>query len=80
MAGKIALNLGGGAARGFAHVGALRALTENDIQVTQLIGVSMGSIVGGIYSVTPDVDFLEKRLTPLGLCWLTRRGRNRTAP
>lgn len=65
MAGKIALNLGGGAARGFAHVGALRALTENDIQVTQLIGVSMGSIVGGIYSVTPDVDFLEKRLMQL---------------
>lgn len=65
MAGKIALNLGGGAARGFAHVGALRALTENDIQVTQLIGVSMGAIVGGIYSVTPDVDFLEKRLMQL---------------
>lgn len=65
MAGKIALNLGGGAARGFAHVGALRALTENDIQVTQLIGVSMGAIVGGIYSVSPDVDFLEKRLMQL---------------
>ena len=36
MAGKIALNLGGGAARGFAHIGALRALTENDIRVKRL--------------------------------------------
>jgi len=62
MAGKITLNLGGGAARGFAHVGAIRALTENDIQIQQLIGVSMGAICGGIYSVMPDVDFLEKRL------------------
>lgn len=65
MAGKIALNLGGGAARGFAHVGALRALTENDIRVTHLIGVSMGAIVGGVYSVMPDVEFLHKRLKQL---------------
>ena len=65
MAGKIALNLGAGAARGFAHVGALRALTENDIKVTHLIGISMGAIVGGIYSVMPDVEFLHKRLLQL---------------
>jgi len=62
MAGKISLNLGGGAARGFAHVGAIRALIENDIQFDFLVGISMGSIAGGIYSVMPDIDFLEKRL------------------
>lgn len=65
MPGKISLNLGGGAARGFAHVGALRALIENDIKFDFLVGISMGSIVGGIYSVMPDIDFLEKRLKQL---------------
>lgn len=65
MAGVISLNLGGGAARGFAHIGAIRALTENDIRIKQLIGISMGSIVGGVYSVMPDVDFLEKRMKQL---------------
>lgn len=65
MAGKVSLNLGGGAARGFAHVGAIRALVENDVHFDLLVGISMGSIVGGIYSVMPDVDFLEKRLKQL---------------
>lgn len=65
MPGKISLNLGGGAARGFAHVGAIRALVENDIAIGHLIGISMGAICGGIYSVMPEVDFLEKRLKQL---------------
>ena len=65
MAGSISLNLGGGAARGFAHIGAIRALTENDIPINQLIGISMGAICGGVYSVMPEVDFLEKRMKQL---------------
>jgi NTE family protein len=65
MAGSISLNLGGGAARGFAHVGAMRAIIEQDIRIDLLVGISMGSICGGIYSVMPDVDFLEKRLLQL---------------
>ncbi len=65
MPGKISLNLGGGAARGFAHVGAIRALVEHGVHFDYLVGISMGSICGGIYSVMPDVDFLEKRLKQL---------------
>lgn len=65
MAAEITLNLGGGAARGFAHVGAIRALVENDITFTRIIGVSMGSICGAVYSFMPDPDFLEKRLKQL---------------
>lgn len=65
MPGKISLNLGGGAARGFAHVGAIRAMVEHDIHFDFLVGISMGAICGGIYSVMPDVDFLEKRLKQL---------------
>jgi NTE family protein len=65
MAGYITLNLGGGAARGFAHIGAIRALVENDICIGQIIGVSMGAICGAVYCFMPDVDFLEKRLKQL---------------
>lgn len=65
MAGSISLNLGGGAARGFAHIGAIRALKEHDIRFDHLIGISMGAICGGVYAVMPDVDFLEKRLKQL---------------
>ncbi|MFZ5629164.1 MAG: patatin-like phospholipase family protein [Spirochaetota bacterium] len=65
MAARITLNLGGGAARGFAHIGAIRALVENDIVFDRIIGVSMGSICGAVYSFMPDVDFLEKRLKQL---------------
>lgn len=65
MAGRITLSLGGGAARGFAHIGAIRALVEHDIRFDHLIGISMGAICGAVYSVMPDVDFLEKRLKQL---------------
>ncbi|GAB4422940.1 MAG: patatin-like phospholipase family protein [Turneriella sp.] len=65
MAARITLNLGGGAARGFAHIGAIRALVENDIMFERIIGISMGSICGAVYSFMPDVDFLEKRLKQL---------------
>lgn len=61
----ISLNLGGGAARGYAHIGAIRAITENRIPFTHLVGVSMGAIVGAVYAVTPDVDFLENRMVEL---------------
>jgi NTE family protein len=65
MAARITLNLGGGAARGFAHIGAIRALVENDIVFDRIIGVSMGAICGAVYSFMPDVDFFEKRLKQL---------------
>ncbi|MBV6494652.1 MAG: hypothetical protein LDLANPLL_02686 [Turneriella sp.] len=60
--GKIALNLGGGAARGFAHVGVIRALVENDIRISHIVGISMGAIVGSMYAVMPDIEFLHKRM------------------
>jgi len=65
MAARITLNLGGGAARGFAHIGAIRAIVENGIGIERIIGVSMGAICGAVYSFMPDVDFLEKRLKQL---------------
>lgn len=44
---RIGLALGGGAARGWAHIGVIRALAERDIQPDLVVGTSVGSIVGG---------------------------------
>lgn len=60
---KIALALGGGAARGLAHVGVLRVLAENDIPVHMIVGTSIGAMVGGLYACTGDIDLTERRLT-----------------
>jgi len=44
---QVALVLGGGAARGWAHVGAIRELAERGIAVDMVTGTSVGAIVGG---------------------------------
>lgn len=48
---KIGLVLSGGGAKGLAHVGVLKVLEELDIRPDYITGVSMGSIVGGLYSI-----------------------------
>ncbi len=47
---KVALVLSSGSSRGMAHVGAIRALLENDYQITSIAGTSMGAIIGGMYA------------------------------
>jgi NTE family protein len=47
---KIGLALGGGAARGFAHVGVLQVLEENGIKPDLVVGTSAGSLVAAIYA------------------------------
>ena len=53
---RIGLVLGGGGARGSAHVGVLKVLEEMRIPIDYITGTSMGSIVGGLYAsgFTPD--------------------------
>jgi NTE family protein len=53
---KIGLALSGGAARGMAHVGVLRALVENGIPIDCIAGTSAGSIVGGAFAAGLSVD------------------------
>ncbi|MBP1849970.1 patatin-like phospholipase family protein [Rhizobium halophytocola] len=55
---KIALALGGGAARGWAHIGVLRALDEAGIEVSMIAGTSIGALVGGCY-LAGKLDELE---------------------
>lgn len=47
---KIALALGGGAARGFAHVGVIKALEAQGIVPDIIVGTSAGSVVGALYA------------------------------
>lgn len=62
---KVVLTLGAGAARGFAHIGVLKCFEENKIPIDMIIGVSMGAIVGSIYSVIPESDYVRDRLIRL---------------
>src|SRR5271170_8399173 len=54
----IGLVLGSGAARGFAHIGVMRALQAHGITPDIIVGTSMGALVGGCYA-TNQLDTLE---------------------
>jgi NTE family protein len=54
----IGLALGGGAARGFAHIGILRTLIANGIRPDIVVGTSIGAVVGGCYA-SGHLDALE---------------------
>jgi NTE family protein len=47
---KVALVLGGGAARGFAHIGVLKVLEMNNIKADMIFGTSAGSFIGSLYA------------------------------
>jgi NTE family protein len=55
----IGLALSGGAARGIAHVGVLRALMENNIPIDYVAGTSAGSLVGGAWAAGMPLDEIE---------------------
>ncbi len=56
MVKKIGLALSGGAGRGFAHIGVLRAFVQNDIPIDLIAGCSAGSFVGGAYAAGMSID------------------------
>ncbi len=64
---KIGLVLAGGGAKGLAHIGVIKALQEHGIDADLVGGTSMGSIVGGLYSLGYNADTLEKIV--LGVDW-----------
>ncbi|HZU88414.1 MAG TPA: patatin-like phospholipase family protein [Stellaceae bacterium] len=55
---SIGLALGGGAARGFAHIGVVRALAAHGIVPDVIVGTSIGAVVGGCYAAQ-ELDTLE---------------------
>ncbi|MDR2036620.1 MAG: patatin-like phospholipase family protein [Bacteroidales bacterium] len=53
---KVGVVLSGGGAKGFAHIGVLKVLEEEGIPVDIIVGTSMGSLVGGVYSLGYNAD------------------------
>ena len=62
---KVALVLGGGGARGFAHVGVLRVLEDAGVPVELIVGTSVGSLVGALYAGYTNADGLERAASGL---------------
>lgn len=52
---KVGLALGGGGARGLAHLGVLQVLEEEKVPMDVIAGTSMGAIVGALYAHSPDI-------------------------
>lgn len=55
----IGLALGGGGARGYAHLGVLKALQQANIPVDVIAGTSMGALIGAVYATESSVDKAE---------------------
>jgi NTE family protein len=56
---RIALVLGGGAARGFAHIGVIRVLEQEHVPVSLVVGTSVGSLIAALYAAEGDSFDLE---------------------
>jgi NTE family protein len=71
---QIGLALGGGAARGMAHLGVLKALERHGIYIDMLAGTSAGAMVGTIYAAGFDPDYIAQRFkTELQPSWFFRQ-------
>jgi NTE family protein len=57
---RVAVVLGGGAFLGLAHLGVLKVFEENNIKIDLIVGTSVGSFVGAMYSDNPNSDAIKK--------------------
>lgn len=62
---RVGLVLGGGGARGAAHIGVLKELERLQIPVDAIAGTSMGAVVGGLYATGMSADDLEDLVSSL---------------
>jgi NTE family protein len=58
---RVGLALGGGGARGLAHIGVLRVLEKEEIPIDLIAGTSIGALVGGAYASGSSSDELQKK-------------------
>ena len=68
---RVALVLGGGGPRGFAHVGVLKVLEREGIVPDIIVGSSMGALIGAAYGAKPNAEALETFIVDadLGASW-----------
>lgn len=67
MTQKLGLALGGGGARGLAHLGVLLALDEADISVSMIAGTSMGAAMGAAKAIGADLTMVRRLLEAIDL-------------
>src|SRR6267378_1927035 len=82
---RVGVALSGGAARGMAHIGVLRALEENAIAVDAIAGASAGALIGGCYASGVSISQLEAmarkfRWRHMGRLSFSRLGLQSNAP
>ncbi len=58
---KVTLVLGGGSARGVAHIGVLKVLEREKIPIDAIVGTSMGALIGAAYTIGLSVDKMEEK-------------------
>lgn len=78
---ELALVLGGGAARGLAHIGVIKFLEKNNISPNVVIGTSIGALIGGMYAASRLDKFekdivgkTKKEMKKMFRIWPTREG------
>lgn len=74
---KIALVLSGGGAKGAAHIGVLKVLEKYKVPVDMIVGTSIGSIIGGMYSIGYSPDEIEKTILNLDFFSLLNNTKDR---
>lgn len=57
---KVGLALGGGGAKGFAHIGVIKVLEKNNIPIDYIAGTSIGALVGGFYAASKNIALVEQ--------------------
>ncbi len=71
---RIGIALGGGAARGMAHLGVLKALEQNGIVIDMIAGTSAGSMTGTVYASGLDLDYsIHRFMEDLQPSWFFQR-------
>jgi len=59
---KIGLALGGGGARGLAHIGVLKIFEKEKIPIDCIAGASAGALIGAMYVLNPNAHIIEKQM------------------
>lgn len=62
---KVGVALGGGGLCGVAHIGFLKALEKHKIKIDMISGISMGSIIGGLYASGMTISEMEQKITKI---------------
>src|SRR6202035_4281233 len=72
---KVGIALGGGGARGLAHIGVLKALEEEDVPVGVIAGNSVGALIGSLYAAGITTTQMEQMSQEIGWSSLTNLSR-----